>query len=255
MKTFFKHSISLLMAFTLSAIPAIAAEGELDPTTHLQFEVRNPEAVKPGALAFINIILVNPNVEYASIQSSFDYPSGWTAEKFSQKDAGIGNKVRMAFCQIIPGGRLDETEEFSAFSIVGNNPTENSFGFAIYDADAEGKTIAKGNDVIAVFAIRVPEDATPGNYSIIAYNMWIATTNPDNEGDGGIDPFSFTVTVNPGFKVGDVNGDGDVNVLDITALIDVIMNDITDNPRADVDADDDINVMDITALIDIIMNS
>ena len=53
---------------------------------------------------------------------------------------------------------------------------------------------------------------------------------------------------------GDVNGDGDVNVMDITALIDEIMNDGTD-PRADVNGDGEINVIDITALIDIIMNS
>ena len=54
--------------------------------------------------------------------------------------------------------------------------------------------------------------------------------------------------------VGDVNGDGDINVIDITALIDVIMNDDTSNPRADVNGDGEINVIDITALIDIIMN-
>ena len=54
--------------------------------------------------------------------------------------------------------------------------------------------------------------------------------------------------------VGDVNGDGNVNVMDITALIDVIMNDDTSNPRADVNGDGEINVIDITALIDIIMN-
>ena len=53
---------------------------------------------------------------------------------------------------------------------------------------------------------------------------------------------------------GDVNDDGDVNVVDITALIDVIMND-GDNPLADVNGDGEINVVDITALIDIIMNS
>ena len=51
---------------------------------------------------------------------------------------------------------------------------------------------------------------------------------------------------------GDVNGDGEVDVLDITALIDVIMNDGV-NPRADVNEDGEINVLDITALIDIIM--
>ncbi len=54
---------------------------------------------------------------------------------------------------------------------------------------------------------------------------------------------------------GDVNADGEVDVRDITALIDVIMNSVTDNPRADVSEDGEIDVRDITALIDIIMNS
>ena len=54
--------------------------------------------------------------------------------------------------------------------------------------------------------------------------------------------------------IGDVNGDGDVNVLDITELIDIIMNDGND-PRADVNGDGEINVVDITALIDIIMSA
>ena len=58
----------------------------------------------------------------------------------------------------------------------------------------------------------------------------------------------------PSYQVGDVNGDGEVDVRDITALIDVIMNSVTDNPRADVNQDGDIDVRDITALIDIIMN-
>ena len=53
---------------------------------------------------------------------------------------------------------------------------------------------------------------------------------------------------------GDVNGDGEVDVRDITALIDIIMNSITDNPRADVNEDSEIDVRDITALIDLIMN-
>ncbi len=72
--------------------------------------------------------------------------------------------------------------------------------------------------------------------------------------DGGPDcPGYFTEK--PAGKPGDVNGDGEVDVRDITALIDVIMNSITDNPRADVNGDGDIDVRDITALIDIIMNS
>ena len=58
----------------------------------------------------------------------------------------------------------------------------------------------------------------------------------------------------PQWLQGDVNHDGEVDVRDITALIDVIMNSSV-NPEADVNRDGDIDVRDITALIDIIMNS
>ena len=74
--------------------------------------------------------------------------------------------------------------------------------------------------------------------------------------DGGpSSPGYFTDANAPVVVPGDVNGDGEVDVRDITALIDVIMNSISDNPRADVNGDTDIDVRDITALIDIIMNS
>ncbi|MBQ3961204.1 MAG: hypothetical protein II683_05385, partial [Muribaculaceae bacterium] len=57
----------------------------------------------------------------------------------------------------------------------------------------------------------------------------------------------------PQWQQGDVNHDGEVDVRDITALIDVIMNSSV-NPEADVNRDGDIDVRDITALIDIIMS-
>ena len=57
----------------------------------------------------------------------------------------------------------------------------------------------------------------------------------------------------PGLK-GDVNGDGEVDVRDITELIDIIMNS-GQSTAADVNNDGDIDVRDITELIDIIMVS
>ena len=53
---------------------------------------------------------------------------------------------------------------------------------------------------------------------------------------------------------GDVNCDGDVNVMDITALIDMIMEiAAVDEFHADVNGDGHVNVSDVTALINIIM--
>ena len=55
--------------------------------------------------------------------------------------------------------------------------------------------------------------------------------------------------------VGDVNHDGNVDVRDISALINMIMAFTPEEESGDVNGDGRINVSDITALIDIIMNS
>ncbi|MBR3100165.1 MAG: hypothetical protein IKH19_00235 [Muribaculaceae bacterium] len=52
---------------------------------------------------------------------------------------------------------------------------------------------------------------------------------------------------------GDVNGDGEVSIADITLLVSLIM-DQTSNPRSDVNGDGETSVADITMLVDIVMN-
>ena len=52
---------------------------------------------------------------------------------------------------------------------------------------------------------------------------------------------------------GDVNGDGEVNIADINALIDMILSSGTD-PSGDVNADGEINIADVNAVIDLILN-
>jgi hypothetical protein len=59
--------------------------------------------------------------------------------------------------------------------------------------------------------------------------------------------------VTPGVS-GDVNGDGRVNVSDVSALINMILGLTTmDNYRADVNGDGRVNVSDVSALINIIL--
>ena len=52
---------------------------------------------------------------------------------------------------------------------------------------------------------------------------------------------------------GDVNGDGEVNIADVNAVIDIILNG-SENPSGDVNDDGEINIADINAVIDIILN-
>jgi hypothetical protein len=60
--------------------------------------------------------------------------------------------------------------------------------------------------------------------------------------------------VTPSNEAGDVNGDGRVNVSDVTALINMILGMTTmDQETADVNGDGRVNVSDVTALINIIL--
>ena len=57
-----------------------------------------------------------------------------------------------------------------------------------------------------------------------------------------------------GMLKGDVNGDGKVNVSDVTALINMILGVVPiDQTRADVNNDGKVNVSDVTALVNIIL--
>ena len=52
---------------------------------------------------------------------------------------------------------------------------------------------------------------------------------------------------------GDVNGDGEVNIADVNALIDQILSGATTD-AADINGDNEVNIADVNALIDIILN-
>ena len=54
-------------------------------------------------------------------------------------------------------------------------------------------------------------------------------------------------------RTGDVNGDGEVNISDVNAVIDMILSDDTDS-AGDVNSDGEVNISDVNALIDIILN-
>lgn len=70
--------------------------------------------------------------------------------------------------------------------------------------------------------------------------------------------YKFANIVEKNFDVtpGDVNGDGIVNISDVTSLIDKLLNDpVIDNPAADMNGDGIINITDVTIIIDHLLNS
>ncbi|MBR3728312.1 MAG: dockerin type I repeat-containing protein, partial [Muribaculaceae bacterium] len=54
----------------------------------------------------------------------------------------------------------------------------------------------------------------------------------------------------------DVNGDGSVNISDVTTLIDLLLGGGTiSNPAADCNQDSSVNISDVTALIDYLLSN
>ncbi|MDY5360830.1 MAG: dockerin type I repeat-containing protein, partial [Sodaliphilus sp.] len=68
------------------------------------------------------------------------------------------------------------------------------------------------------------------------------------------DGFETVYNAIPEDKKGDINGDGVVNVSDVTALINKILT-LADYPDAvcDINGDGEVNVSDVTALINMIL--
>ena len=54
---------------------------------------------------------------------------------------------------------------------------------------------------------------------------------------------------------GDVNGDGEVRIDDLSELIDLLLRQITEHPRADVDDDGSITISDVAAFIDMMLGN
>ena len=71
--------------------------------------------------------------------------------------------------------------------------------------------------------------------------------------DGGPDNPGYFTEKNAAQR-GDVNGDGSVNISDVTTLIDILLSGETAPQTADCNQDSNINISDVTALIDYLLS-
>ena len=90
----------------------------------------------------------------------------------------------------------------------------------------------------------------------LGYALWINNSNRRNQVSliqnwlTSIDYNSLITWDN-----GDINMDSEINVSDVTTLIDIILNGNINYPGADVNGDNEVNVSDVTKLIDMILRA
>jgi len=77
------------------------------------------------------------------------------------------------------------------------------------------------------------------------------TVNVTVDSNGKLASTSFVVTVTA--LQGDVNGDGAVNISDVTELINLLLTHQLDVPGADVNGDGEVNITDVTVLINYLL--
>ena len=133
---------------------------------------------------------------------------------------------------------------------VHNNVTRKALG------SVKGVEIKKvgNNKYKNEFTFNVPSSWKADNLNVVAFisrplgnklkDIYVTNTNKRKFGEYD----------EPTTATGDVDGDGIVNISDVTALIDMLLSGNISSDAADVDGDGIVNISDVTALIDMLLS-
>ena len=123
-----------------------------------------------------------------------------------------------------------------------------------YSGDVTSPAPAMGSDEIIISDITNLNYKVTGLLPATTYFYDVKAVSGDKQSDWSKKVEVTTLADIPG----DVNGDGEVGIGDVTAIIDLILSENTSSSnygRADVNGDGEVNISDVTALIDIILHN
>ena len=126
--------------------------------------------------------------------------------------------------------------EYGSMATLTNTTTGNSYQAEMYGVQF---------NVLMFFPDEITE---PGNYTLtIPANSIIIYTLGEDIHEL---TFNYTIAGGSSFIVGDVNGDNNVSIADVSALIDILLSGGVAPDAADVNEDSNVNIADVSALID-----
>ncbi len=153
-----------------------------------------------------------------------------TAQYTGVDEATMINKAcQVNICELGEGMTLEGMQRY--WMVPDEMGAVSDGGTRVQSMNVEYGTDAEGNEEITLFIFKCYN-------GMAVYKIGVGVSG-DEPGPG---------------LAGDVNGDGEVNIADINALIDLILAGKT-SPTADVNGDNEVNIADINAVIDIILNS
>lgn len=191
--------------------------------------------LKQGASATIDIELVNPNKAYTAFQIDLMLPEGITVAT-----DGDGEYV------IVNGSRLGSDHQLSASPIEG--------GIRVICVSQSSAAISGTSGIL--FSIKVNAAATMQagrDYEAAATGVVFTTTN---NRDIEMDDADFTISVEGGGMLGDVNGSGKVDIVDVAMTIRHISGSTPKDfikAAADIDGNGVVDKKDLDAIINIVL--
>lgn len=147
------------------------------------------------------------------------------------------------------------TERATGLTLYSNTLATNQYRFVV--VSTAGNTIATGNGAVMNLTLNVTDDAANGANTIAISNVILTAKSGNNVSSVYSDQANITLTVGS-YSLGDVNGDGYINVTDVVCIVyDILGQTQTGFIRiaADVNNDGEVNITDVTAVVSMILSN
>ena len=145
------------------------------------------------------------------------------------------------------------TERATGLTLYSNTLATNQYRFVV--VSTAGNTIATGNGAVMNLTLNVTDDAANGANTVAISNVILTAKSGNNVSSVYSDQANITLTVGS-YSLGDVNGDGYINVTDVVCMVyDILGQTQTGFIRiaADINGDGEVNIADVTAVVTMIL--
>jgi len=249
--------INLLVAFLISSLCAWSQSVTIDKITYSLYDRdgvtearrapmhRAPEvastieiapfSIAPGEEKEIDVLLNNPGDAFTSFQFDIKLPEGISV--VSDEDGYF----------ISVGSRTTSRKHTIEADGLSNG------GVRVLCYSGKNDTFSGEEGAVAVITVKASEEITEGEYQFKMTNIVLSRPDvsefvPEN--------FTGTITVEKGFVLGDVNGDGKVNINDYIGVANHILGNSPagfNEAAADTNGDGKININDYIGVANIIL--
>ena len=218
-----KKLLIALTAFLLTAATASADEVVVKDFT-----------IKQGGTAVVEIELNNPNETYTAFQMDMLLPEGITLATGEDGEALIEN-----------GSRLGSGHTIACTAIEG--------GVRLVCVAAMSDAISGTGGALCTITLQANRTVAAGqSYEGELVDVYFTTL--ETARNRQLDDASFSITVESGSQPGDLDADGDFDQMDLSKLVNIVLNKEADydHHAADVNQDNKVDIADVTALVNLI---